>query len=115
MRAINVALIAGPLLVWSIDAKADATAGDLAKACAEYPSQSDGSALCMGYVSGTIDAYRVLNRGVLNGRLFCETATFSQDVIMQTVKNYLLKHPEKSSKQAASVLLDMLTEVLPCK
>jgi hypothetical protein len=62
-----------------------------------------------------IRAPRVLNRGVLHGRLFCEPANFSGDAILQTAKNYLLKHPELTSKQAASVLLDMLTELLPCK
>jgi hypothetical protein len=107
------ALAAGFLSIGVAEVKADATAGQLARACADYPSQTESSALCLGYISGALDAFRTFNR--LGGKLFCETNSATADVIVQAVKNDLLRHPEKSSTQAASVILGALSEVFPCK
>ena len=110
------ALVAGFLSLGIADAKADATASQLARACAEYPSQTDGSALCLGYISGVLDAYRTINKVVPSaGRLFCLANTATPEAIVQTVKDALLRHPDKLSMQAASVVLDAITEAFPCK
>jgi hypothetical protein len=109
-------LIAGFLLLGIADAKADATANQLARACAEYPSQTDGSALCLGYISGVLDAYRAINKLLpSSGRLFCITSSATPEAIVQVVKDDLLRHPEKLSMQAASVVLDAIAEAFPCK
>jgi hypothetical protein len=98
------------------DAKADATGGQLARACAEYPSQSDGSALCLGYISGVLDAYRTINKVVPSaGRRFCISNTATPEVIVQAVKDALLSHPDKLFMQAASVVLDAISEAFPCE
>ena len=113
---IAYTLIAGFLLFGVADAKADLTAGQLARGCAEFLSQTEGSALCVGYISGVIDAYRNINRlAPPSGQMFCIPEGASATTIVQTVKNDLLMHPEKLSMQAASVVLGAISSAFPCK
>lgn len=108
-------LIVAFLLFTTFDANADVPASVLAKYCAEYPSSSEGSAICLGYVTGVLDAYRMVSRTIFKDKLFCETKAFTGNAAIQTVKDYLLAHPAQLSDQAASVILAMLGEKFPCK
>jgi Rap1a immunity proteins len=109
------ALVAGLLSLGITDAKAGTTASQLSRACAEYPSKTDRSVLCLSYISGVLDAYRTLNQLVPpRGRLFCITSSATPQAIIPVVRDDLLRHPEKLSMQAASVVLDAISDTFPC-
>jgi hypothetical protein len=109
------ALVGGLLSLGITDATAAATADQLSRTCAEYPSKTNDSVRCLSYISGVLDAYRTLNKLVPpRGRLFCITSSATPQAIIQVVKDDLQRHPEKLSMQAASVVLDAISDTFPC-
>jgi hypothetical protein len=107
-------LITVSLCMWITGAKAEMTGHDLKGYCEFYPVQTQATAACMGYVFGTLDTSRLMNK-MFKGQLFCEPQRVTGDQIIAMTKKYLSDHPEELHLVAASLIFGMYTKAFPCK
>ena len=94
-------------------ARADMTGNDLKEYCQFYPRHTESTALCMGYIGGSLDMTRGLNK-MFNNALLCEPSGVTGDQLIAMVIKYLSDHPEQLHFSAASLILNMYTNAFPC-
>jgi len=89
---------------------ADQTGNSLKDLCSLYPQHSEKTAMCIGYIFGTLDVIRAYDRVKK-----CEpTSGLTADqLILMTIK-YLSDHPERLNYSATSLIFDMYTKAFPC-
>lgn len=110
MRGLHLAL---SLCFLSSVAKADMTGNDLKDYCSFYPQHTEKTALCMGYIGGTLDMVHGVDKS-LKVRTACEPASVTGDQLIAMVIKYLDDHPEQLHLVAASLIWNMYTKAFPC-
>lgn len=111
--ACALLLFGGAFALFDADgAHAEMVSKDLDKACADYPNKSADTALCEGYVGGTIDSFHALNRMPL--RLFCEPEPLTTDQAVELTRKYFKEHPEYLPFAATAIMLKMMMATYPC-
>jgi hypothetical protein len=110
LRKLTVvaAVLASPSGAW-----ADMTGNDLKGYCASYPQVNQQTAACMGYIVGSLDMARGLNK-VLKGGIVCEPPGVTGDQLVSMVVKYLSDHPADLHFSAASLIFNMYTGAFPC-
>jgi|HubBroStandDraft_6_1064221.scaffolds.fasta_scaffold240177_3 hypothetical protein len=81
--------------------------------CAFYPGQTESTTMCMGYIGGTLDTFRLFER--MGTKLYCEPKEASGDQLIEMTKKYLVDHPSELHNTASSLILKMLIEAFPCQ
>lgn len=90
------------------------TGNSLKEYCQYYPTKSEATALCMGYVWGALDAVRMTDKQ-LKLHAFCEPAGVTgQQLVALTIK-YLDAHTEQLHLGAASLIGHMYESTFPCE
>jgi hypothetical protein len=95
-------------------AMADMTGNDLKGYCQFYPRHTESTALCLGYINGSLDMTRGLNK-MFNGQIVCEPPGVTGEQLIAMAIKYLSDHPEELHFSAASLVLNMYTKAFPCK
>jgi hypothetical protein len=95
-------------------ARAEVTGNDLKEYCQFYPRQTQATALCMGYISGALDAARLFNP-MLGGQMVCEPSGVTGDQLIALTIKYLADHPEELHLVAGSLIVDMYIKTFPCR
>jgi Rap1a immunity proteins len=114
MKTLTLGLIASSVLLVAVAQGRDETSeSGLARSCSEYPSSSEASAQCLGFINGVVDTLRMFDR-VRGTHLVCMPDSTPADAMVKAVKDYLLSHPTNSSLQAASAVLVALSHAYPC-
>jgi hypothetical protein len=108
----NLVIVAILCLTASV-ARADMTGNDLKEYCQSYPQHNEKTAVCMGYIFGSLDMTRGLNK-MFNGALLCEPPGVTGDQLIAMAVKYLSDHPEQLHFSAASLILNMYTAAFPC-
>ena len=111
MRSILPAAVIA--IAFATPAQADFTGNTLKDAC-DSPSQTAGSGMCFGYIAGTLDSFREINRLRLEKPWFCEPPDVTGEQIVAMVRKFLADHPEKLHLQAASLISAMMANTFPC-
>ncbi len=93
-------------------ASADAT-GNQIKAYCDAPMQTPANAMCLGYISGALDAYRVVGH-MRKTKLFCEPESATGEQIVSMVKKYLDEHPEQLHWVASQLIYIVMARTFPC-
>jgi len=106
-------LIVATICVITSAARADMTGNDLKEYCQFYPRHTESTTLCMGYIAGSLDMTRGLNK-MFNGALLCESPGVTGDELLAMAIKYLSDHPEQLHLSAASLILNMYTAAFPC-
>jgi hypothetical protein len=82
-------------------ANAEMLGNDLRDYCKYYPQRSESTALCMGYIFGSLDSARLLNK-MTYGRANCEPYGVTGEQLIAMAIKYLADHPEELHLAAAS-------------
>jgi hypothetical protein len=95
-------------------ASAEMTGNDLKGYCQFYPRHTESTAACVGYINGSLDMTRGLNK-MLKGQIACEPPGVTGDQLIAMTIKHLSDHPGDLHFTAASLILDMYTKAFPCK
>lgn len=106
--------IVAAICLYATSASAEVTGHTLKKYCSVYPKQSDATMMCLGYISGTLDATRAIAT-LLKETWACETKDATGDRFILMTKKFLDEHPHELHNNAASIVLNMYTTNFPCK
>jgi hypothetical protein len=94
-------------------ARAEFTGHDLEDACSLYPQHAETTAMCMGYIAGTLDMVRGFDK-TFKVRTACEPPGVTGDQLIKMTIKYLRDHPAQLHFTAASLIWNMYTETFPC-
>lgn len=94
-------------------ATAEMSGNNLKEYCDFYPKRTEASTLCMGYISGTLDALRTTNK--IGPPLFCEPVGTTGEQFIDLTKKYLHENPDGRHLVAANSILLMMQKTFPCK
>jgi hypothetical protein len=106
-------LVAFFLCPLSAAANAEFAGNDLKQICNVYPEHTESSALCMGYIAGTLDTVGGFDK-MLKLRWACEPTGVTGDQLISMTIKYLADHPDQLHNTAASLILNMYTKAFPC-
>jgi Rap1a immunity proteins len=101
-------LIAAVICAFPYAATADMTGKRLKAHCERYPQQSELTALCTGFVWGSVETARAL-------KVACEPAGVSGARLIDMTIKYLLAHPQELERSASSLIIDMYKKEFPCQ
>ena len=103
------------LCLWASAASAEMTGNDLKEYCAFWPRHTESTTLCLGYISGALDSFRMLNKtGVKSAKLFCEPTAATGEQLVAMTQKYLSTNPEQLHFVASSLLLQIMARAFPC-
>ena len=100
-------LLAAVICAFPYSATADMTGRRLKAHCERYPQQSELTALCAGFIWGSIETARAL-------KVACEPAGVSGARLTDMTIKYLLAHPQELDHSASSLIIDMYKKEFPC-
>lgn len=112
-RAIYLTL-AFCLFCLSISVANAATSGNkLVEYCRFYPSKTEASSFCMGYIMGVLDDIRVV--GEANGnKYFCQPPSVTGEQLMSVAIKYMNDNPESLNYTASSLIVLAYMKAFPC-
>lgn len=93
-------------------ARAEATGNQLKAYCAA-PMQTPTNAMCLGYISGALDAYRAVDH-MRKTKLFCMPDGATGEQIVSMIKQYLDEHPEQLHLVASQLIYIVIAGTFPC-
>jgi Rap1a immunity proteins len=79
-----------------------------------FPDNEPINAMCLGYISGTLDTVRGMSV-LLERKFACEPPGVTGDQLVSITIKYLADHPGDLHFSAASLILDLYTKSFPCK
>ena len=90
---------------------AETTGNALRAFCANSASPDYG--ICIGYISGALDAIRATNN-FRSPKLFCEPYGVDGTQLVELSKHYLTDHPDQTHFVAAQLIELMMRTTFPC-
>src|SRR5688572_15695477 len=110
MRSILLVLLA--LLVMAAPARGGFDTGAALLAACEDPDGSGyGPMYCLGYITAVAD---VLEQNAVNSFRACTPPDVTVGDLLEVVKGYLGRHPERGGYGAAGLIAHALGEAYPC-
>jgi hypothetical protein len=95
-------------------ASAEVMGNDLKEYCRFVPTMNQSTAMCLGYISGTLDTIRGMGV-MLKKKLACEPPGVTGDQIVSMTIKYMADHPENLHFTGSSLILNLYTKSFPCK
>jgi hypothetical protein len=105
--------LVAPLCLACSIGHAETTGNALKEYCSFYPQHNEAAALCAGYIGGTLDMARGVDKA-LKLQMACQPKGVTGDQLIAMVIKYLADHPEQLHYDAASLIWEMYTKAFPC-
>ena len=111
-RIVLAAILSGGLLG---SAEAEVTGNDWKDFCAAEGEQTPKYALCVGYLSGSMDGIRFMQKAT-GAIVLCEAPNgVSIPQWVAIIRRYLDRHPEQLHFGAASLVPKIVNGAFPCQ
>lgn len=98
---------------WASPAIAEVTGNDLKSYCVA-PPRTPAQTMCIGYISGALDAYRAVNH-MQKKKLFCEARGVTGEQIVSMMNKYFEENPEQLHFVASQLVLIVMAASFPCE
>jgi len=95
-------------------ASAEFKGNDLKQYCSFYPRHTESTAMCTGYIAGTLDMVRGVNQ-TFKSNSACEPSGVTGEQLIEMSIKYLNEHPEQLHRVAAGLIWNMYVKAFPCK
>lgn len=110
----SLVLVATSSLLFCSSAHAEMTGNDLKQYCSFYPQHTESTAACVGYITGTLDMARGVDK-LLKLNLACEPPGVTGDQLIAMAIKYLNDNAEQLHGVAAGLVWNMYVKTFPCQ
>jgi hypothetical protein len=103
----------GVSCIFAGSASAEITGNQLKEYCQFYPAQTQATAACIGYITGSLDTIRGMSK-MLKLKAACEPPGVTGEQLASMTVKYLNDNPADLHFVAASLILNLYTKSFPC-